>query len=32
MIIGIHEYNRRIHEYPYLFMKFGDFMGILGVS
>ena len=26
MIIGIHEYNRRIHEYPYLFMKFKEFM------
>jgi hypothetical protein len=29
MIIGIHEYNRYIHEYPYLFMKFEDFMNSL---
>ena len=32
MIIGIHEYNRYIHEYPYLFMKFKDFMNTSGVS
>jgi hypothetical protein len=26
MIIGIHEYNRYINEYLYLFIKFKDFM------
>jgi hypothetical protein len=24
IIYGIHEYNRRIHEYPYVFMKFKE--------
>jgi hypothetical protein len=32
MIIGIYEYSRCIHEYLYLFMKFKDFMNMLGVS
>jgi hypothetical protein len=32
IIFGIHEYNRRIHQNPYLFMKFKDFIDILGVS
>jgi hypothetical protein len=26
MIIGIHKYNHCIHENPYLFMKFKDFI------
>jgi hypothetical protein len=24
MIIGIHKYHRRIHKYPYVFMKFKE--------
>ena len=32
MIIDIYKYNRCIHEYLYLFMKFKDFMNTSGVS
>jgi hypothetical protein len=32
IIVGIHEYRRYIHEYPWCFMKFEDFMNGLGVS
>jgi hypothetical protein len=30
MVFGIHEYNRRIYQKPYLFMKFKDFMSTSG--
>jgi hypothetical protein len=31
IIFGIHEYNRHIHQNPYVFMKFKDCMGMLVV-
>ena len=31
IIYGIHGYNRRIHKYPYLFIKFKDFTVTSGV-
>jgi hypothetical protein len=31
MIIGIYEYSRYIYKYLYLFMKFKDFINMLGV-